>query len=322
MLHATEATKGSPKEFFAFAREREATRLRKESGAAPPWTDDLVLRDWRFCNIFREDDKTTKWFRENVRDPLRDDKLAVTEATFIFRMFNVIHVGEILLKAKQFTEWDHRKVRKLLHDVRPVTTGAYMTKTYEGVNKLEGCIATIEDARANVVADIANLENPTLKQVHTEFQRVRYIGSFMAYELVTDLRHTALLDKAPDINTWAATGPGAARGLDWVFGGPTVPRGYGKPKWEAADLAEMMVLLEMSRDPANWPREWKAWELREVEHTLCEYDKWKRGCNGEKLKRTYAGRLNPGGGYDRLRRERKRRAKSGLHGAGEGTHDA
>jgi hypothetical protein len=118
---------------------------------------------------------------------------------------------------------------------------------------------------------------------------VKYIGSFMAYELVTDLRHTALLRDAPDINTWAATGPGAARGLDWVFGGPTVPRGYGKPKWEAADLAEMMVLLEMSRDPRNWPAEWPRWELREVEHTLCEYDKWKRGCNGEKLKRTYVG---------------------------------
>ena len=47
--------------------------LRPEAGLPAPWTDDRILRDYYFTNVYRELDKTTVWFRENVRDPLRDD---------------------------------------------------------------------------------------------------------------------------------------------------------------------------------------------------------------------------------------------------------
>jgi hypothetical protein len=39
------------------------------------------------------------------------------------------------------------------------------------------------------------------------------LGPFLAYEIVTDLRFTALLENAPDIMTWANPGPGAKRGI-------------------------------------------------------------------------------------------------------------
>lgn len=50
-------------DFFAFARERHATYLRRQSGAPEPWTDDPILRKFRFTNVFRELDRTTVWFR-------------------------------------------------------------------------------------------------------------------------------------------------------------------------------------------------------------------------------------------------------------------
>ncbi len=46
--------------FFDFCREREAVRMRREAGAAPPWSDDPVFQKGRFLNVFREDDRGTK----------------------------------------------------------------------------------------------------------------------------------------------------------------------------------------------------------------------------------------------------------------------
>ena len=49
--------------FVYFIHERESIRLRKESGLHQPWTVDPILNDYYFCNINREDDKTTKYIR-------------------------------------------------------------------------------------------------------------------------------------------------------------------------------------------------------------------------------------------------------------------
>jgi hypothetical protein len=54
----------------------------------------------------------------------------------------------------------------------------------------------------------------------------------------------------------------------------------------------MGILLSASRLEHNWPHEWPAWEMREVEHTLCEFDKYERARLGEGRPKQ---RFNPGG---------------------------
>jgi hypothetical protein len=100
------------------------------------------------------------------------------------------------------------------------------------------------------------------------------MGPFMAYEVVTDLRHTAILENAPDIHTWANAGPGARRGLNRVFG-----KDYGRD-----DVVGMRELLKLSR--YMWPSQIEGvmqprWEMREVEHSLCEFDKYERARLGQ-----------------------------------------
>jgi hypothetical protein len=45
----------------------------------------------------------------------------------------------------------------------------------------------------------------------------------------------------------------------------------------------MQELLAQANE--EWPEAWRPWEMREVEHWLCEYDKWRRGMGGQRLKR-------------------------------------
>lgn len=300
--------------FFWFARERHAIYLRRAAGEPRErWTVDPVLQQYRFTNVFRELDATTVWFRRNVRDPMRDSP-DVLLATVVFRWFNRISTGEtIFLQRDLFgdgrTVWeqflDDRDTGILASAIRssnptgPWVTGAYIIKTPDGMDKLKGvltCIRWFCEQSPESPKDWSSLE-----AAWRWLLQFPYLGDFMAYEIVTDLRHTALLDRAPDIATWANPGPGAVRGLNRIHG-----RELKKsvPKQQA--IREMQQLLAASQDVRHWPQKstdtetkigvrltpqledvrgdpesWPRWEMRDVEHTLCEFDKWQRATLGE-----------------------------------------
>ena len=59
--------------YFNFLNERHLIYLRKSRGEEYPWTPDPILQKYKFTNVFRENDRTTVWFRENVREGMRDE---------------------------------------------------------------------------------------------------------------------------------------------------------------------------------------------------------------------------------------------------------
>jgi hypothetical protein len=128
-----------------------------------------------------------------------------------------------------------------------------------------------------------------LQQAHEWLRKFPYLGPFHAYEIVTDLRWTYLLGKATDIHVWANPGPGCKRGLNRVMG-----RDKKAKVWENREalLNEMDIILEASGDywldfahkmRDKFPRLKTPleWEMRDVEHTLCEFDKYERARSGE-----------------------------------------
>lgn len=276
-------------QFFKFVNEREHIRIAKESGAPQfMWTQDPVLQQFRFCNIFREDDKTTRYFRDTVRDPLRDTPF-VLPATIGWRWFNKI---ETCGQAKWWTlygwkrELAERDFRPIQQGPTPLVTGAYLIKTPNGTDKLTGILDCMDEAMYlihHVFAEAAYTKS--LEDTHAALMRIPYLGRFMAYEIVTDLRHTYLLEDASDIDTWASAGPGCARGLGRVNSGDVSEFSYGSAKAQQVMLKLMHTILWESTKSWDYPD--RPWEMREVEHSLCEYDKYRRAQEGGKLKRRY-----------------------------------
>jgi len=262
--------------FFAYARERYKIKQRRERGDKAPWTSDSVLQQFRFCHVFREDDKVTQWFRENIRDRLNTRPDQQIFATIAFRWFNRIETGE-LIKPWLLTNWNGDDVRRALKGVAPVVTGAYMITSPPGMKKMPGIVHNISKVTPQVIHDVRM--SCTLQEAHTVLSKVPYLGKFHSYEMVCDLQHTPILRNASDIYTWANPGPGCKRGLQWVGDVPKVP---------TAEMMPMMaMLLAMSGNPKHWPTHWPKWDMRTVEHTLCEYDKYRRGHNGQRLKRKF-----------------------------------
>lgn len=349
--------------FFAYARERHNIYLRRKyreqftpgvsqvidelmgNSLPGPWTTDPILQQYRFTNVFRELDRTTVWYRENVREKVSPEDILL--ATVVFRWFNRIATGEAVFTQTNLLEGGGTAFDVMLSilggngEASPITaplrqaivemlgdpsgkheawvTGAYIIKTPDGYNKLDGVLKCIEwfmegvhDFRTpqgdtvragykQMSEWLVNEEEPaSLESVWLWLKQFPFLGDFMTYEIVTDLRWS-IMKNAPDIMTWANPGPGATRGLGRIH--------YNdKDKWNQHRDKELLVtmmqnLLRYSRDPYYWPQQtdggthwaypgvvefprsdlnnWPAWEMRDVEHTLCEFDKYERVRTGE-----------------------------------------
>lgn len=276
----------SAEHFFATAVERYNMLLRRQAGESPPWTEDPVLRDFYFCNVFREDDKTTRWLR-CVTEKLSENGASsshVVLAVTAFRWFNYIPTGLLLREMLQHLGWNEDEARRLLSEQQgQLWGGAYiiMPRPGQKVPKLEGVLYCMRHLDATAVAAVATATN-SLQVTHQKLMEYPGMGPFMAYEVITDLAHTNVLNAATDANAWANPGPGALRGLRWVYGGQS------HTLHSPHTLLHMQELLALSRpDSFHWPEAYPAWDMRTVEHWLCEYDKYRRGQDGQHLKRRY-----------------------------------
>jgi len=263
--------------FFAYARERELINIKRANGVEHPWTDDPILSVYKFCNIFREDDVTTRWFAEHVRDPLAEDP-DVVMATIIFRWFNRMTTGQVLLDHDLFVNWNSERAMTWLRPLPVIFTGAYIINSEPGMKKLDSVCRLIDNVwedREALVEDLIKAD--TLEQMWDRLaSQYPRLGNFLAYEMVTDLRHTFIGRLKSDINSWASPGPGAARGVGRIYFQDATLYDYYRKKHREIVIEKMRDLLLASRNPANWPVSYGAWEMREVEHTLCEFDKYER----------------------------------------------
>jgi len=272
-------------EYFAAARERYEILLRRRNGDPKPWTDDPIFREWYFCNVFREDDKVTTWIREKVRTPLHDSP-SVMWAMALCRLINKVETLEILRKARVFETklFDGIRTAEALRGVKPIVGAAYVVKTPDGMDKLSGVISMAHAVSRDHQDIITRLEGQTtLQQMWQIVQRFPCFGSFMAYEVTSDLRWTYLLENAPDITTWAAPGPGACLGLSKLTAQKVR---YGTRRDRIAAIEAMQRLVVLSRVEELWPKKWPRWEMREAEHWLCEYAKYvKVKREGKRMKK-------------------------------------
>jgi len=285
--------------FFDYARARQNALLKKRAGVPKgQQSDDPIINYYKFCNIFREDDRTTIWLRENVRVIGPHPHLLL--ATILFRWFNRIETGKAIWGENgaldSTSPWhtfieniDGGNINRAFNLLRasivahsprgPYVTGSYCIIGMPHMSKLDGVLACVR----NVVEDnfwretaqrMLDLPGQVMMQDTWEwFRRFPRSGDFMAYEIVTDLQHSpGFLDQAPDRMTWANAGPGAIRGLNRIH-----ERYLEQQHPKEKTNEEMRDILQAALTyPEYWPSDWPSWDMRTVEHSLCEHDKYER----------------------------------------------
>lgn len=113
------------KQIETFISERMRIWEKKMNGEIPPYTADPVLRDYRFCNIYRELDKQTIYLHTQLQDMRADFSLWLLNVAFfrfICRPDTIEKVGWL-----GFDPAHNREVyEKLLYLPRPKFGNAYI----------------------------------------------------------------------------------------------------------------------------------------------------------------------------------------------------
>lgn len=271
------------KEFFAYMNERERIRLKKESGAPWPWTDDPILRSFSFTNVDREDDKTTRWLRQNWTVPNEHKPLDVQLMNIAtFRYFCTIEFATALGYQDEFQP---EKIKALAKSMKArglkVFTGAFVI-TNQGISApkeevvVDIFLKGLHDVRHKVI-EVAQTTKSWEKTADVVRAVQGYGGSgFMAKELLVDCYHTPILRGCVDRNTWTPAGPGARRGLNRLYGRETE-----KALNERQALKEMLELFALREQYLEPHVDLRKIDLHGVQFSLCEFDKYMRTKLGE-----------------------------------------
>lgn len=274
-------------EFLRTAVERHRIYRKKEADLPKPWTEDVVMRDFFFCNLFRQYDKCSKWIIEKILPYGRWDLLILYRFISTYSTFKMLEGDEIPLDS-----------------VEAVTAAMKMYKQ-DGITLFSSCF--IRNPRIpggwtethNVPLILINeikkqaenifLFNTTLEDMVEFLSQFPGTGGFMAYEYACDF---AYMDKfnPTDTMTWANMGPGAQRGMSLLIHGTAFQK-FSFHEW--LNHAQNLLPLLKERVESEFPEETVT--MREVEHWLCEYQKYRKYYNfvfsgGEKIKhRKYEG---------------------------------
>ena len=260
-----------------WVREREAVRIKKETGKPFPWTEDEIIDTYRFCNVRREDDRVTVWVREHIREPFagspylwlmmciaRQINWPDTLAELIAK--KAWPVDETFRPSKMSKAMNARKDRG-----EKLYTGAYMISapSTKGADKqvyiAEEVCGELWERREHFPTF-----NVTMRNVHAWISKTNGWGPFMAYQAVVDMRFTPLLAGAKDISSWAAAGPGTLRGLNRIH-----ERDLDRKVSQEQAVTEMRTLYPIIQATGV------TLDFSDVPNVLCETDKYLRVLNGE-----------------------------------------
>lgn len=273
--------------YFWFIKERHDIYIRRFINKSPwPWTFDSIMRDYKFTNVFRELDRVTIWIREHIREPYAGHP----ELFFNLMVARLFNWPPTLSNIGFIEKWDKEKVYEIVHNMREskqkFTTGAYMlTGTFgeKGTKKDDMLVNYCLDPLWRHRKLLDPRVNDTLELAHKRIaSKTPGFGPFLTYEVITDLRHTRYLKNAKDIMTWANPGPGAHRGLRRILGLAVDARGtragtrerkYILSTWPNTE--EVIYLMKYILDMVA-VEEFPQMEMRDIEHSLCEFDKYER----------------------------------------------
>jgi len=248
--------------------ERERIRVQKEAGEPKPWTHDPILQQFKFCNVSREHDRVTRWFALNWRQPKYWQEKNFVPAIILGRTINwpdtLEELGFPILWSKErvFECLESRKARGV-----KVYTGAYMVSQY-GSRSPKNILVT---DNANEYFTRPPHIHYTLEDTFNTLVEYNGVGSFMAGQVLADLKRTSILRDAPDWYTWASLGPGSSRGLNRLYDRPI----NFQPSQEDG-LEEMRELASQLKTNLC---------LQDIQNCLCEFDKYMRTKLGQGVPR-------------------------------------
>jgi hypothetical protein len=262
------------REFTDFVTERWNIHQRRLEGKPAPWTKDPILQKYRFTNVRRNDDRVTKWIHGSWLLPHATDYDTVVFAMCLARLVNLPATMEELGYPER---WNPQRFVRIMDARRErglcAYNNAYMinavgaTKGQSKASYLSTCVlGPLWSGRKALGEELRTCTS--LRGLHNSLMQFHGFGAgFMAAQVVGDVKYTPAGKNADDWHTFAASGPGSRRGLNWVTGRDVTER-WNEEEWHSTLLKLMDTALP------KLPSELHGLSAQDTQNTLCEIGKY------------------------------------------------
>lgn len=210
--------------YWYFAAERQRIFFKRLRGEAGPFTDDPILRRYKFCNAYRASDRVSQFLIREVIYGGPQEPGEVLFRILFFRLLNRIETWQALetriglITAADFLPGAYDEALLALRKEGPIYGNAFILCA----NKAFG----FDEKHRNHLALLAwifqgsehwrrLLEAPSLAELFSRLRELPLIGDFMAYQLAIDLNYSEVFNFSE--NDFTAAGPGARRGIAKCF---------------------------------------------------------------------------------------------------------
>lgn len=284
--------------YWYFASERQNIFWKKLNGESAPWTDDVILQEYKFCNSYRVNDRVSQYLLKHVI--YNGKQYSACDMLFrivLFKLFNKESTWELLLNAFGDITLDTfsiDKYSKVLENARSKGEKIYNDAYISCANKAFGHNRKHDNhlALLNKMFNEDKIQDEIIKckSMEEAFHIIKsypLLGNFMAYQLVTDINYSEVVTWREDEFTVA--GPGSLRGIKKCF--------IDKGNKSNEDIIRYMYLHqeeEFKRLNLNFKRIGdRPLQLIDCQNIFCELDKYCREAlpelksNRTKIKKKY-----------------------------------
>lgn len=265
---------------FSFAYERYQIYLRRLEGDKPPWTKDPILQNYRFCNTYREDDKVTAWIRENWREPNSEDP-DLWFAMSVARFFNEPATLRVIGYPVPFDSMHNMEMARRLNrydkNGAKIFNAAYIIATGGlSIKKIVYVWGNLQDLWKERDR-LRPRKGDTLNSYHMLLGQFQGFGSFMTGQVIADVKYHRPLLNASDWHTFAASGPGSRRGLNFVL------KRDRKSPWIEDNFRMELLRLRDQLLPRFKSNQMPEPHAQDIQNLLCEYSKYHRAVFEDKM---------------------------------------
>lgn len=211
--------------YWHFAAERQAIYFRRLADPVGPWTNDPILNEYRFTNVYRIADRVSQYLVRNIQyDPARSS--APTELffrTILFKIFNRIETWEALEQDLGPISWQSTPLDRVSEVLdRQITKGgriysaAYIMPAppFGYQRKHKNHLALLNRMmRDGLPGQLASARS--LKSAYEMILTYPGMGPFLAFQYSIDLNYSTLMDFSEA--DFVVAGPGALDGIAKCF---------------------------------------------------------------------------------------------------------
>ncbi|WP_254280767.1 nucleotide kinase domain-containing protein [Haloarcula marina] len=280
--------------FWKFIHKRQNVWHRRViENKSPPWTDDQILQNNRFTNIYRQLDPGTQYAIQNIleRDASREDKIF---NIMMYRLIGRLETHEDIgfQPIADFDKEEFEDSLKHRRDVENETvfTGAYMVAGYNQMgssDKVENIAVLFNQIASNQSFFSELLSTESAEQAYKKIRSQQGFGNFLSYQVLVDLLYPvdcyngqSVLPFSPD--DWSSPGPGAQKGIKRLIKESTQVDDLRIMNWlrenQQAEFDRLGLEFPYLSDESGSQIELS---LADIQNCLCEFYKYDKILNSE-----------------------------------------